>query len=123
MNNRPIKFRAWDDRMVYSTFPDKYGGGLTSADILSRFENVMQFTGLHDKNGKEIYEADVVKLRDWKDKVGGDLEDIEAEVIWDINCWKTRTKKGWQTGLFDPSDKKFGCEVIGNLYENPELLK
>jgi hypothetical protein len=65
----------------------------------------MQFTGLHDKNGKEIYEGDIVKSGNFTDSV----------IYW--RC-------GFGTGEgqdFTPLDQNV-IEVIGNIYENPELL-
>lgn len=64
---REIKFRGWDKEnklMVYPNFPtSSMSGGLTSADILSRWnpEWIMQYTGLK-ANGKEIYEGDIIEI-------------------------------------------------------------
>jgi len=117
---RTIKFRAWDlfnGEMAYS---DKYphiAKFFFYVDSLLAGENgieLMQFTGLLDKNGKEIYEGDITKdstgvcLIDWNDKLAS-------------FCLR---RNGWAFDHFfgeavDPSD----VEVIGNIYENPELLK
>jgi len=51
---REIKFRAWDcEEMIYPSFEDGYGH-VRSGWILNSYSNVMQFTGLKDKNSKEI---------------------------------------------------------------------
>ena len=114
---REIKFRAWDknkNKMVYPT--KKY----TNGGLLEWFEDedLMQYTGLKDKNGKEIYEGDVVKT-------GGDF----GEVLYDDQ------HSGFII-LFQPhsAKKKSGCatlastwpsplkEIVGNIYENPDLI-
>ena len=75
-------------------------------------EHRLQFTGLHDKNGVEIYEGDILKLDN------DSLEDTVVEVIFDIDeaCWIVGD------GLESLSEALPECEVIGNIYQNPELL-
>ena len=113
---REIKFRAWheaDGRMVYP-FSKGFNNILSNGDLLNSYENIMQFTGLKDKNGKEIYEGDMVRWEDIQDDGYGCgyLTTIEEPVYFG-------------GGAFYPictmPEKQF--EVIGNIYENPELLK
>ena len=74
---------------------------------------LMQFTGLHDKNGKEIFEGDVVRV-----KCNGELNDKIVSIIFEDAAFRDSYYK-WQ--LLRKSDSCY--EVLGNIYENPELLK
>ena len=69
-------------------------------------KSVGQFTGLHDKNGKEIYEGDIVT-----DGVG------KYKIIYDLKL------AGYQPYCIFRDDPENYCEVIGNIFENPEILE
>ena len=88
---------------------------------------VRQFIGLFDKNGKEIYNGDILKFRLSDNKLFlkvikwnqescrfsfANISDLEFDNMWDI--WQNITEKYF---------KDFAFEIIGNIYENPELLK
>jgi len=99
---REIKFRVWDEEMKIMTFvPDKNAEAFC---LKLPLKNVMQYTGLHDKNGKEIYEGDLIK---WGIHID--------EVIWQINGY-VFSDEGFR--LSSCNEK---AEVIGNIYENPNL--
>lgn len=110
---REIKFRAWDKeyperKMSYSRDWANYDWGDLIQDK-ERFE-VMQYTGLKDKNGKEIYEGDILEgFGKWV------VMFSNGKFIFQL---QKRNKRG-----FDPESIDFDfVAVIGNIYENPELL-
>lgn len=83
-------------------------------------ETVGQFTGLRDKNGKRIFEGDIVDVEYDIQYVGVAAERIGLfEVVFHDGCFMKEKKSG---GLFHfiNSDK---CQVIGTIYDNPELLE
>ena len=126
---RPIKFRAWDKQKSewYQPTHQAYRGELFElmvgfkGDLLAhtmkgieheslwpdRFA-LMQFTGLHDKNGKEIYEGDcILEENSELDPVPEDkLKAVQAEI----------------PSIYFERWVSISGKVIGNIYENPELL-
>lgn len=79
------------------------------SDYCVKKETVGQFTGITDKNGKEIYEGDIVRY----------FANGNAEIKFYKGCWVVMGKDG-----YDSFDSLCGyIEVIGNIHENPELLE
>lgn len=118
---REIKFRAWSEGgqcWVYFSF-EELTAGTAKMFVLSRWG---QFTGRKDKNAKEIYEGDIVKVV--HEKTGKALkETIQGAVIWSqASC--TYRFGDWKTGTGSWTLASYSAyEVIGNTYENPDLLK
>ena len=125
MDKREIKFRAWDEKrqlMIGSDYPDNWADEkdewwadndaicLTAIESAVKNPNleVMQYTGLKDKNGKEIYESDYVK---WSGK------------IYEIKWYEKIAGFIMENNGIERLDIEFNSEVIGNIYENPNLTK
>ena len=123
---REIKFRMWtgqryiyDQNIVFDCMRQQYSGLYDHVKLHeSDFE---QFTGLYDKNGKEIYEGDIVKYE--ADKESG----IAIIEYWPGSFIFNWIKQTTPSPSIIGSAFYFGChselEVIGNIHENPELRK
>ncbi len=118
MKQREIKFRAQrtdTEEWVYFDLGDLIQGkariDFFEIDIPRTYKNWCQFTGLLDKNGKEIYEGDITESQGMTGHIFR-----EEVVFWEgCFCHKTSDNRGH---IFNPKHEV----VIGNLYENPTLL-
>lgn len=117
--SRVIKFRAYIDGKMLPWWPEFFSAMSPVTGYGSEFPKegdanieLMQFTGLQDKHGVEIYEGDVVKVwyRGWND---GGMGDKEVNRVVEFGG-----------GTFENAftRDKGGIEIIGNIYENHELL-
>jgi uncharacterized phage protein (TIGR01671 family) len=113
---REIKFRAWDGTKMYNPIladGKTFRSGRDYEDYNDApFDSVMQYTGLKDKNGVEIYEGDIFKTRNG----------VVAVVEWDEN-------NGRFLGFTIERERKIvyvgqepAVEVIGNIHQNADLL-
>lgn len=139
---REIKFRGWSKKHnqwfhgyfanVYENFTNGYNEAVKTEEHPSIFnskpgersswgfwqevdpESVGQFTGLRDKNFKEIYEGDIIKA-------GEEREYIEVRFVRGVFAflWGGNLDDEFPTG----SPTHEWAEVIGNIYENPKLIK
>lgn len=122
---RDISFRAWDKirKIMYTGLPYSNAGSDGRDNFPQVLKHpmiyiVMQYTGLTDKNGVRIYEGDIIVAGNYKWK---------CKVVWDERCARfigMTYDKDIKIVYVDMVDKdnKSTVEVIGNIYENPELL-
>ena len=125
---REIKFRGWNDKhnkWLYGYYANSQGFSIiieenyeerTLEDVLVNKKTVDQYTGLKDKNGKEIYEGDIVIIG----------EKLKAKVVFYDGAFRMQDEFAPTT--IDTVDmgcmmREYGVRIIGNVFSNPELLK
>lgn len=137
MDNSRFKFKAWDfknkrivgiDSIEFFDFLE----GRTGANVFVISDNkkerqywlesseyeLLQYTGLKDKNGKEIYEGDILQCYYGGDKIGAkEIVEFQNGAFW--LRYRNVTIPQW---LEDDGVYSSEIEVIGNIYQNPKLL-
>lgn len=137
---REIKFRVWDKALKYmhicgenvhdSCYYDEnnnfYYYNLQNGEGSSEYGDyiLMQYTGLHDKNGKEIYEGDIIQHLYW------DCDETDYyKVEWDNEIlgfvFKSTINNSYLAldDTYSDDTGEYEIVVIGNIYDNPELLE
>jgi uncharacterized phage protein (TIGR01671 family) len=127
---RELKFRVWDveTKRFFKTDYNEHLSVAISVDGKTLYQNyvggdkeigkdviIQQFTGLKDKNGVEIYEGDIVNV--YSEEF--ENENFTGKVIFDEGSFLTWINKNDIRGVWSDDN----IEVIGNIMENPELLK
>ena len=110
--NREIKFRVWNGSEMLS--PHAIGGFAIDDLQNGLWDAVMQFTGIQDKNGKDIYEGDIVthQFSHLSQGVEYETQELSFQMNMSTVVYDQEVGEGYDS-----------VEVIGNMYENPKLLK
>lgn len=118
-----LKFRAWikksNKTLDVATIDFIEKEVKSYANTIYNFDEIelMQSTGLEDEDGKEVFEGDVLQTSD------GEL----AKVVWnkELACWEAEFLDEIVdlSEVADVKSNRSDCEVVGNIYENPEFLE
>jgi len=132
--NRPIKFRVWDKLAKRMIYPHNDNQQHFIIDLNGRFHNlqngsggddyvIQQYTGLTDSNDKEIYGGDILMYKTGSIPTTGVIGQVlyEADEGGYIFQWARKGPNQHHINL--NCDVAFESVIIGNILENPELLK
>jgi uncharacterized phage protein (TIGR01671 family) len=125
---REFKFRVWDkySHGLIQPMNMSYADGYFNPD--NNFE-IEQFTGLKDKNGKEIYEGDIIEDKDYTEPTRYVVRFGITNILDGDGCYINQVC-GFYLECFDKNmagphhmDLKKGTIIIGNIHHNPELIE
>lgn len=126
---RELKFRAWDkiSKKMFPVMMIDFGQSYVMIEEINGlwcerdFDEIepMQYTVLHDVHGKEVFEGDIVKIPEDYDKFGRNAGEI-LKVTFNNGCFRLKRPNSKGRGFYFEDDNT--VTIIGNIYENPELL-
>jgi len=134
---KSLKFRAWDGEVMHENVNINQGRGVVrgyqwfnTSNTISENDHVMQFTGLQDKDGVDIYDGDIVRAR-WINLYD---ERIICECFWNEEKAQFMFKLiDYMEDRYPPEDhdpdiliiptELFSHKIIGNIHQHPELLE
>lgn len=133
----PLRFRAWHKQGRRMAFVSQIDLTTNTVEVWNKttktpwdrtkWENensiiIMQSTGLSDKKGKEIFEGDIVEIKNTETfKLWGDTDEPQV-VKWDGCCFSTRNIVGDASLFHHCNQDNYEVEIIGNIYQNSDLL-
>ena len=124
LSSRLFRFRAWNEKIKWMSKTFTFGQVLNFHDqiikSLTNEENVMQFTGLKDKNGNMIWENDIC---DRKEQYPEIVKYCNGDWTLDYSYVSNKKSGANYCNLGFYTEERKCVEVIGNIFDNPELLE
>lgn len=121
--NRPLRFRAWDADLKQMMPAIDLSGPVSTYQWLGAYDlPIMQFTGLRDSHGVEIFEGDIVKLKNSAEYPDSNHMEGIGEIKYEAPNWKAFYGEDGFYSMVLHWGGTASIEVIGNVWENPDLL-
>ena len=130
---REIKFRAWDTLQggkfeYWDSETNRFDGIFWTMIKHKSFKEPQQYTGLKDKNGKEVWEGDIIRIESGDSRCNTEATLVfwwNGQFVFKASDYQEHDyiNFGWWVRSNEMNTSLKQIEVIGNIYENPELLK